>query len=110
MIHEATGIQYEIMTTKEEGNYIPNFEMLIEEAPNKEIAHQWEKCRNLIEKTKDQPFKFGGFSFKLVCCVQQSCGHYEIFQHPYGSAYTDIDKIMESFANENRKCTRCICG
>lgn len=111
MIHKETGIQYEIMTLKTGmGNYVPNFEELIAEAPNKDIANKWEECKELLEKTKDSDLPYDGFAFKLVACVLQDCGHYEIFQHPFGSAYTDVDEIMKSFDEENRICTRCVCG
>ena len=111
MIDKTTKIQYEIMTVENEnGDYIPSFDKLIAEAPNSEMAKKWEECRDLIERTKDSDFSFDGFAFKFVACVKQACGHYEILQHPYNAEYEDIEDVLESFAEENRKCTRCICG
>lgn len=110
MIDKKTGIQYEIMTQKVGDSYVPNFDALIEEAPCEEMAQKWIQCRDLIERTKNETFSFDGFAFRLVVCAKQSCGHYEILQHPYGKAYNDVDEILESFANEGRKCTMCICG
>ena len=113
MIHEATGIQYEIMTVQnEDGDYIPSFSKLIAEAPNEAIAHQWKRCENRIEETKGKTFSFGGFAFQLVVCVQQKCGHYEILQHPYNAEYEDLNDVLQDFAKEGqyRRCTRCICG
>ena len=114
MIDKNTGIQYEIMTEENKNNdsYVPNYDELIAEAPNEEIAHQWKRSADLIESTKNSTFSFDGFAFKLVCCVQQKCGHYEILQFPYNEQYDNIEEILQDFAEEgkHRKCTRCICG
>lgn len=112
MIDAKTNIQYEIMTDDQldNGKYVPNFDKLIAEAPNETIANEWADCRDLIERTKDSDFPFGGFAFRMVCVVKQACGHYEIFQHPYHPQYDDITEVLTDFAEENRKCTMCICG
>ena len=110
MIDKKTGIQYEIMTEKDNnGEYIPHLDDLIAESPNNEIKEQWEKLQELIEKTKDSEFAFGGFAFKFVCCTQRSCGHYEILQYPYNEQHDSVEEILNDFYEDNNKCTRCIC-
>ena len=112
MIDKKTNIQYEIMTEEQKinGSYVPNISSLVAEAPNKEMAQKWTEVDDLIESTKDSTFSFDGFAFKLVCCVKRSCGHYEILQFPYNEEYDDLEAILEDFATDNHKCTRCICG
>ena len=45
-------IQYVKMTddNKNEFGYVPNYDELIAEAPNAEMAAKWEQCRELHEK------------------------------------------------------------
>lgn len=53
-----------------------------------------------------------------VCgCFQQSCGHYEILQHPIWTNHQGVPQITEAKAldilrkdSETRKCSSCICG
>lgn len=107
---EKTGIQYQIMTEENknaEGKYIPSFDKLFREAPTGAMAMEWNDCQRRMAK---RPFKFQGFAFNLVVLVKQKCGHYEILQHPYHDEYDDLNKILTDFAEENRRCTRCICG
>ena len=109
-IDKNTGIQYQIMTDKNknaEGKYIPSFDKLFQEAETGATKMEWIECQRRMAR---RPFKFQGFTFNLVVLVKQACGHYEILQHPYHQEYDDLHEILTDFANENRKCTRCICG
>ena len=112
MIDNKTKIQYEIMTEEnknEEGKYVPSFDKLFREAPNGAMAMKWTECQNTMAK---RPFKFQGFTFNLVVMVKQTCGHYEILQHPFNAKYENLEDVLQQFAEEgqNRRCTRCICG
>ena len=109
-IDEETGIQYQIMTDENknaEGKYVPSFDKLFREAPTGAMAMKWNDCQRRLAR---RPLKFQGFLFNLVVMVKQACGHYEILQSPYHPEYDDLHEILTDFANENRKCTRCICG
>ena len=109
-IDENTGIQYQIMTDENknaEGKYIPSFDELFREAETGATKMEWIECQRRMAR---RPLKFQGFTFNLVVMVKQACGHYEILQHPYHQEYDDLHEILTDFANENRKCTRCICG
>lgn len=111
-IDEETGIQYQIMTDENknaEGKYIPSFDKLFQEAETGATKMEWIDCQRRMAR---RPLKFQGFAFNLVVLVKQSCGHYEILQHPYNAEYENLEDILQDFAEEgqHRKCTRCICG
>lgn len=104
-------VQYEIMCEKGEYGYTPNYDILIEEAPNEEMENEWRRCEETFKKMKksDNP-KLSAFAFNSVYMIKMSCGHYEIFQHPSQNEKELIDwiKLMQS-PKYYHKCTFCVC-
>lgn len=109
MINENLKTQYEIMTVKnknETGSYIPNYDELIAEAPNTEMAQKWAEAKEFNEKYP----QYAGFTFNAVYMKQMACGHYEIFQHSAASETELLQWIALMNEEEaDKKCTRCIC-
>lgn len=106
--------QYSMMTEEnknETGSYVPDFEALIEEAPNAEMKAKWAQCRDLIEETKGKDFSFDGFAYSNVYMMKMKCGDYEIFQTPGRSEEELVGwiKLMQS-DKHYKKCTSCICN
>lgn len=105
-------VQYEIMTEeqKNEFGYTPNYEALIEEAPNEEIAQKWIECKELFEKCKNDCPRLSAFAFNSVYIMKMKCGHYEIFQHSCRSEKELVEWIaLMQTPKHYKKCTRCIC-
>ena len=104
--------QYQIMTEdqkNESGSYIPNYEQLIKEAPNEEIANEWANCQERFAKREG---KWAGFAFNCVYIIKMKCGHYEILQH-YVHSKEEIENWIENVdysKKHYRNCTMCICG
>lgn len=91
MINETLKTQYEIMTVEnknENGDYVPNLEALIQEAPCPEMAKAWKSVADLIEKTKDTEWPFSGFAFRTVYTHQKKDGSYTIYQHAMPTEWT----------------------
>ena len=113
MYAENLKAQYELMddsNLNEHDQYVPSFEVLIEEAPNEEMRNKWIECEARLKLWEKENPLFSGFAFNSVYMVQKSCGHYEIFQHPSRSEEELVDWIERVELNDNHKCTRCICG
>lgn len=98
---------YQIMEPDKNGKYNPDYEKLIANSSCKEEAQKWKEAQELRELCPG----FGGFTFNMVVCMKQKCGHWEIFQSPINEFYK-LDETLELMHNEsmNRDCTRCICG
>lgn len=90
MYNETLKTQYEIMTEEniQDGEYVPNLEALIQEAPNVEMRKAWEQVQELMEKTKDSDWAFGGFAFRIVYTHQKKDGSYTIYQHGVPEEWT----------------------
>lgn len=95
-------MNYQIMTEsqKQNGRYIPDYEVLINNATSEEEKQYIETIR-----------KAGiAFAYNMVYVTKQTCGHYEIFQTPQNEYYTLEDKLKQAEEHaKSRKCTRCIC-
>jgi len=105
-------IQYVKMTdeNKNEFGYIPDYDQLIAEAPNSEMAAKWEQCRELHEKIGKENPKYATFAYNSVYMMKMKCGHYEIFQHAARSEEDLIDWIELMLSDKYyKKCTTCIC-
>lgn len=104
--------QYCIMTDEQRndaGAYIPNYDELIANAPNDEMKSKWIESKELHARLSEKDARFGGFTFNSIYMIQMACGHYEIFQHSARSE-AELVEWIEMMQDENRKCTRCICG
>lgn len=105
-------IQYVIMTeeNKNEFGYIPEYDELIAEAPNTEMAAKWEQCRELHQKIGKENPKYETFAFNSVYMMKMKCGHYEIFQHAVRSEGELVEWIELMLSDKYyKKCTTCIC-
>ena len=105
-------IQYVKMTDENKNafGYIPDYDELIAEAPNSEMAAKWKQCRELHEKIGKENPKYETFAFNSVYMMKMKCGHYEIFQHAVGSE-EDLVEWIELMLSDKyyKKCTTCIC-
>lgn len=111
-IDTETTIQYQIMTDEqrnEVGAYIPNYDELIANAPNDEMKTKWIASKELHQKLGEKDAKYEGFAFNSVYIMKMACGHYEVFQHSVREE-SELIEWIEMMQNENRRCTRCICG
>ena len=109
---DKNNTQYEIMTDEqrnEVGAYVPNYDELIANAPNDEMKAKWIASKELHQKLGEKDARFGGFAFNSVYMIKMACGHYEVFQH-HSRDESDLIEWIEMMQDENRKCTRCICG
>ena len=101
-------INYQLMgeaNKNEHGRYIPDYDALIDGATCEDERKEWEATKAFAEKYELE------FPFELVTCLQQRCGHWEVFQHPIGCVYSvkeALDNLVES--SKSRRCTRCICN
>ena len=111
---KANPIQYQIMTDEQRNDadvYVPNYDELIAEAPNKEMKAKWIECKELHEKWNKEDAKYGGFAFNSIYMMKMKCGHYEVFQHPVREESELIEWIALMQSDKHyKKCTRCICG
>ena len=112
MYNEKLNAQYEIMTVeqKNEYGYNPNYEKLIAEAPNKEMAQKWRESQELHESMLEEHPRFSAFAYNSVYMVQKRCGHYEIYQHSCRSEEELLDWIENVELKRNMDCTACMCG
>lgn len=107
-------INYQVMDITQRnsyGNYIPDYNKLLEGATCEEES---EYIRKLMEKTDAQlnssRAKNAGYTFNMVYIVRQACGHFEIFQSPQ-NAYYPLDKVLQQAEEHSkRNCTRCTCN
>ena len=100
-------INYQLMTEANKnsrGRYVPDYDTLIKNATCEDERNAWQEAQKFTEELGLD------FTFELVTCMKQACGHWEVFQHPIGTAYT-VKQALSSLESEskNRRCTRCIC-
>lgn len=112
MYNEDLNTQYVIMTDENEYGYIPNYDELIQEAPNDEMKAKWIESKERHEKYLDSDFpKASSFAFNGIYMKKMSCGHYEIFQHHVRNEDDLVEWIaLMNEEEKGKKCTRCICG
>ena len=90
---------YQIMTKKDKnGEYIPDYDILIRNANNEQERRAWERAKEYDER----------FAYNMVRAVKFKCGHYEILQHPIRFSWEakETIKALEEYASET-SCTRC---
>ncbi len=103
-------VNFQMMTDGQknaDGKYIPYWDGLIAHASCQEELDYIRRIRWEMEHGRG----FGGFAFNLVYITKQTCGHWEIFQHPCNEHYplaTVLNQAIEHAA-ENR-CTSCVCN
>lgn len=112
--NETLKTQYQIMTPdnlNQHGQYVPDFETLIQEAPNETMAEKWRECEARLKEWEKHDPRFSGFTFNSVYMMKMKCGDYEIFQHST-TGEEDLNSWMELMQSDKyyKKCTRCICG
>ena len=101
-----------IMTDEQKnaaGSYVPNYDELVANAPNDEMKAKWIESKELHSRLAEKDEKFGGFAFNSIYMMKMACGHYEIFQH-HSRSESELIEWIEMMQDENKKCTRCICG
>ena len=109
---DKNNTQYCIMTDEQKNDadsYIPNYDELIANAPNDEMKAKWIASKELHQKLGEKNAKYQGFAFNSVYIIKMACGHYEVFQHSVREE-SELIEWIEMMQNENRRCTRCICG
>lgn len=92
-------INYQIMTEKTNGEYLPDYDALIKNSTCQAEAEKWREL-----KAKDFTF-----AWNMVYCTQLRCGHFEVFQSPQNEHYP-LDEVLQQareYASHN-KCTSCI--
>ena len=95
-------LQYEIMNDEskdETGNYVPNYDKLIEEAPNETMRNEWIRCRELLMKNEHRGSC--GFAFSCVFMIKRNDGKYHIYQTPCVHNEAELfDEIMKFYLNK----------
>lgn len=109
-------INYQIMDESQKneyGQYIPDFEILIEGATCEEEISYIRMVRERVTQRLLKPGyeHWAGFAYNMVYITRQKCGHFEIFQTPCDERYSLEENLhqAEEHAKE-MKCTRCISG
>lgn len=107
-------VNYQIMTDSAKmsnGKYMPDWELLIRNAIDKNEASYLESVRDLQDKWMATPGweGYAGFAYNMVYVTKMQCGHYEIFQTPFNQYYTLEDNLKQAVLHAaNYKCTYCI--
>ena len=115
-------MQIVLLMPSEDGNYYINHDEMIRNARDEDERKYLQRVKKTQNEFKELGYPFA-FAFGLVYTQRQSCGHYEIFQHPIYRDSThdpteddilesieDVIKIMRDNRKQGRKCTRCTCG
>lgn len=114
MYNETIHTQYVLMTDEnqnEQGSYVPDYDELIQEAPNDEMRAVWIHSKELHENLSKNDLKLEGYAYNSIYMLKMACGHYEIFQHHVRDESELVEWItLMKEEEKNRKCTSCICG
>ena len=98
-------INYQVMdesNLQPDGRYLPDYQKLMD-------AAQTQEEKAYIKKVSQS--RHNTFVFNLVTVVKQSCGHYEIFQHPMNEHWPLEETLkLDMEVSKTRKCTICTCN
>lgn len=112
----AEKINYQIMAESQKnkyGQYIPDFEKLIEGATCEDEVSYIRTVQEWSEKWQRKPEceRYAGFAYNMVYITRQKCGHFEIFQTPCNEHYSLEENLRQAEEHaKEMKCTRCISG
>lgn len=102
------GLNYQVMTDKLDGKYIPDYEGLIKNASCEEEIEFVKNIRTEQENRTAHGQK-PGFHWNLILIQRQACGHYELFQSPCDEKWTLESGLRLARSCSAELCSKCLC-